>query len=512
MKTLIVPFLYWSPLALSDHTLPQTTPNPSPPAPTDEPVILLHTLENTTSELFDLSRYSDADSFKLYKNTENIAVYHAQTLGPPVQAYVKDLYKKRVSLNENTLKLQLSNVKIPDEGEYEIRFQFFGVATENEFKKHKIQLQVVRAPKLSIVPNQKLRVNYKNYSTNIATCIANGARPAARIQWEILDSFQPEEWREIDMSPTQDPSGFEFFTKNLLKFVLEPEHNGKVVRCRVVGHPSENFKSQLNVAEFKDHVDFKMNVEYIPTVHGIEVGEMKSLRCRATGNPEPDIFWYRPSLTNDFQWEKLENIEGSNELSIHDYSNVNFTNVKCTAKNVQGEDEFQMFLKDIVTRSRPMGQSTSSGGMKIGFIALAIFISVLLTYAMIKICRRSSSRPAKTFESQRMLSENPVVNPSTHSLPRSGYKASNEEPVFEDEKCLPPFFPSHENNLNLSSVSNNIPSAQYSANLEQTNIHTTHSKSYSHDDITEQEASIYIDDPSQRYNSQDEPIDNEDKD
>ena len=62
-----------------------------------------------------------------------------------------------------------------------------------------------------------------------------------------------------------------------------------------------------------------------------------------------------------------------------------------------------------------------------------------------------------------------------------------------------------------STVSNNIASAQYTSNFEQNNNPDVKPSSYSHDDITEHEASIYIDDPNQRYNSQDEPIDNDEQ-
>ena len=169
--------------------------------------------------------------------------------------------------------LQIDPVGLGDEGDYQC--QVTSGDARHTIRSSTARLEV-SAPCSSptIAPSKP---QFTKGSPSVLRCTCGGARPPARLQWQLGG----EDLGLGNTSTIEEPGEKTYRTVSVLGLEVSGEQNGMEVRCSVAGLTGNDAVVTLSV-------NFPPNVEVVGAGKeaGLQVGDQGRLECQATSRPE----------------------------------------------------------------------------------------------------------------------------------------------------------------------------------------------------------------------------------
>ncbi|XP_032386019.1 poliovirus receptor homolog isoform X1 [Etheostoma spectabile] len=256
-----------------------------------------------------------------------------------------DRFKFIGNFKENIATLQLSNVKLMDEGTYTCIFTLFPSGNH----KTDIPLNLLVPPVSSLEDNHP---TLGNEEVSLVTCIAASSKPPALVRW--LVGSLGETVRETT-NFTQHANGTTTTTSSLFG-VPTKEVNGHSVQCVVT--------SAATLEE--ETLSFDIQVYFSPTDVNISERSKGSFECVTEANPNADFIWSRKSQP----WPQLAvKVDGATLQFPSMTSDLNGL-YQCEASNPYGKKHSYLYVH--------VTDASNTGWILFGLLLISLLLIALV--------------------------------------------------------------------------------------------------------------------------------------
>uniref|UniRef100_A0A7M4FYR1 Cell adhesion molecule 4 n=1 Tax=Crocodylus porosus TaxID=8502 RepID=A0A7M4FYR1_CROPO len=273
---------------------------------------------------------------------------------------LKDERFQLVEFTQRQVRIQLSDVRLEDEGGY-----FCQLYTEDTH--HQIAILTV------LVPPDNPIVEVKEQAVEGGevelTCIVPRSRPPASLRWS-------RDRRELKGVSSQEQLGKVFAVRNAVRFHVDRKDHGAIVTCEATNTALRGQRKQTQ---------YQLDVQYSPVarIHpsqGIHrEGDTLVLTCAVNGNPRPTkIQWSR---ANDSLPERAH-LEGE-VLTIPALSLLDNGTYACQAANKHGRASDQYVLVVYDPGAIVEAQTSVPYAIVGGILALLVFLVICVLIVMV---------------------------------------------------------------------------------------------------------------------------------
>ncbi|KAG7237377.1 hypothetical protein INR49_032422, partial [Caranx melampygus] len=193
-----------------------------------------------------------------------------------------DSYAQRISIDDH-YSLHITNAALTDQRTFTCM-----VVSESNLREYSVTVSIKKAPK-SVNILDKAAALEKDKLTEVATCVASDAHPAAVITWNKNGQPLQADGKVVVITPSMkvDPATGLSTTSSVLQVAATKADASAIFSCH---SENEQDKQDLNLDPFPIHYPSeKVTLEVLPKRPIVE-GDNVTLKCHGDGNPPPTSF------------------------------------------------------------------------------------------------------------------------------------------------------------------------------------------------------------------------------